>query len=318
LLNQVVFGSLGNNKIECFNSKNKSLIKSGTSFHTGQTFFLKYLSLNKNNKNIIINSGNLVASASSDHTVNVWDASTWTSMRIYKNHTNVVNGLDQVDADTMVSGGDDQTIQIWSIGTGETLRTINVGASVYSVRVLFRDGLQQIACGLFGSNINIYNLTTSDLLKSLNGHTNIIYSIEILSENFIASGSADNKVIVWDLTTYSVKYTLKGHMNTVMCVKKISSNLIASTGYESNIIIWDLLTGQYVHNLTGHTNVLWYSALDLFDEQTLISGSTDNTIRLWNISNGQLIQIINTDIPVSSVAMLKITSEIYIFSSIYV
>jgi WD40 repeat protein len=127
----------------------------------------------------------------------------------------------------------------------------------------------------------------------------------MLSEQFMASGGQDRRVIIWDLFTYSIKYNLTGHTNWVTCIKRLSSNLLASGDENGKIIVWNWLTGERMFNLTGHTNSIYYNSLDLYDEQTLISGSYDRTVKYWNITNGALIRSINSDIPIFALAMLK-------------
>jgi WD40 repeat protein len=244
-----------------------------------------------------------VASASNDRTVNIWNTLTWTSIQRYTNHTNVVFSLDQIDNDTIVSGSQDNTIQIWRISTGETLKTIYVGVDVIVVRV-FSIYYKQIVCGKY-ANLQIYNYETGDFIRSLSGHSNHVYSIELLSEQFMASGAADQKVIIWDLSSYRNKYTLTGHTHWVRCIKRFSSNLMASGDFDGLIIVWNWLTGERIFNLTGHTNTLELNSLDLFDDQTLISGSNDRTVKFWNITNGTLIRSINTGIQISALAILK-------------
>ena len=171
-----------------------------------------------------------MASASNDNTANVWNARTWTSIQRYTNHTSWVRSLDQIDNDTMVSGSHDQTIRIWRISTGETLKVINVGASVFVVRV-FSIEYKQIVCGKDSSsnNLQIYNYETGNWVRTLIGHSNTVMTIEMLSEQFMASGGQNRSVIIWDLSSYSIKYTLTGHTYGGMCLKRISSNLIATS-----------------------------------------------------------------------------------------
>jgi WD40 repeat protein len=71
------------------------------------------------------------------------------------------------------------------------------------------------------------------------------------------------------------------------------------------IIVWNWSTGERKFILTGHTLSIFFNSLDLYDEQTLISGSMDGTVKFWNISNGTLIRSINVDLQISALAMLK-------------
>ena len=292
-----MIADLASERIDFYDSINKSLVQTKVNtFHKeGKTKCLKYLS----NK--------FVASCSNDSTISIWDPTTWKLIFNYTNHTDEVNSLDQIDAGKMVSGSNDGTIQIWKISSGETLKKINVNIWINSVRVLLSSSLQLIACGCLDvrNNLRIYNYTSGDLVKILNGHTAYVNAIEVLSNTSMASGGNDNKVIIWDLSTYSIKYTLVRHKYAIHCIKQLSSSLVASGDKEGSIIIWNWLKGDIVNILSGHASTLSFNSLDLFDERTLISGSWDKTIKFWNISSGQLIQSINVNISISSLVMLK-------------
>ncbi len=284
---------VGSGQVEYF--ENTTFKTISPNFHTDAIRHLKYLPY-KNG---------YMASASNDKTVNVWNTLTLTSIQRYTNHTGWVRSLDQIDNDTMVSGSLDNTIRIWKISTGVTLKTINLNAAVFVVRVFSIDS-KQIVCGKEGlSNyLQIYNYETGNLTQTLNGHSSSVLSIEMLSEQFMASGSSDKRVIIWNLSTYSIKYTLTGHPNWVNSIKRLSSNLIASGDNNGTIIVRNWMTGEQIFNLTGHTNSFGFNSFD-YDEQTLISGSFDKTVKFWNITNGTLIQSINVDIRIHALAMLK-------------
>jgi WD40 repeat protein len=288
----VVIGdfSYGSGQIEYF--ENNTFTKISPDLHTDAIRYLKYLPY-KNG---------FVASASYDKTVNILNTLTWTSIQRYTSHTDWVFSLDQIYNDTMVSGSFDNTIRIWKISTGETLKVIPLSLYVYAVRV-FSIEYKQIACGLNSNNLQIYNYETGVLARTFIGHTSTVRSIEMLSELFMASGSNDQRVIIWDLFSYSIRYTLTGHSSSVGCIKSFSSNLMASGDFNGLIIVW--LTGERIFNLTGHTDSLYSNSLDLYDDQTLISGSYDKTAKFWNITNGKLIKSINVDIQISTLAMLK-------------
>jgi WD40 repeat protein len=152
--------------------------------------------------------------------------------------------------------------------------------------------MQQIACGLTipSENVRIYNYETGNLVKTLSGHSMSIKYIEILDENNMASGSSDGSVIIWNLTSYIIKHRLT-NTDKVYCIERISSNLLASGDSSGLIVIWDWIKGTLVYTFIGHTASVFFS-LDLFNQQTLISGSKVKTIKFWNISGGELIQTV--------------------------
>ncbi len=77
---------------------------------------------------------NYVATCSEDGTVKVWNVSSsfnWPLIRTYSQHTDGfgVRALEWLDNDTLAPGGwGDMSIQIWSLKTGQTGKTINVSS----------------------------------------------------------------------------------------------------------------------------------------------------------------------------------------------
>jgi WD40 repeat protein len=292
---QVAIGDFSSSGNILYYDSNKVLISTVAAIHTAKINFLKYLC----NENL-----NYVASSSSDSTIIIWDLATWTLVQKYTGHTNEVYGLNQIDDDTLVSGSSDKMVNIWKISTGATLKTFNAGTTVFSVRVLLLR--EQIVFG-YGSSgqLDIINYSSMTVANSLVEHTDVIFSIEVLSENFIGSGSKDTKVIIWDLNTNAKKYTLTGHTQSVTCLKRLTGNLLASAGDDHLIIIWDWLMGTRQFTLNGHSSQIWIGALDLYDEATLVSVSLDRTIKFWNILNGRMVQSLNANIDINAIVMLK-------------
>ncbi|MBK1988440.1 hypothetical protein A0J48_012975 [Sphaerospermopsis aphanizomenoides BCCUSP55] len=56
-----------------------------------------------------------------------------------------------------------------------------------------------------------------------------------------------------------------------------SKNRVSDT-----IKIWNLATGELKSTLTGHSGLVWFLAISP-DGQTLVSGSWDNTIKIWRL-----------------------------------
>ena len=104
-----------------------------------------------------------------------------------------------------------------------------------------------------------------------------------------------------------------GHKGDVNCVKRLSATRMASAGDDGTIIIWDWLSGTRIHILESHTNILYVGSLDLFDENTLMSGSWDLTIRFWNISTGTLLETLPVMTRVNVLAMLRMESLKFLF-----
>jgi WD40 repeat protein len=232
---------------------------------------------------------NYVATSSEDYKVKIWNVSSsfnWTLITTYSQYSSRVEWLDK---DTLASGPFDNTIKLWSATTGQTKKTIQTNGYVDSLTMLNTN--IHLAAGLQSGDIYIYNINDGDLVSSLKGHTFTVRDLIQISADLLASSSYQT-VRIWNLTTNTCKFILTGHNWQVYGLKQITPSILASGSYE-HIKLWDITSGQLIRTLTGHTsNILW--SVDLLNSQTLVSGSIDQTIKLWNWSTGECLSTIQS------------------------
>jgi WD40 repeat protein len=252
---------------------------------------------------------NYVATCSHDKTVKIWDISScwnanWSLIRTYTNHTNVVLGLEWINEDTIASGSTDDTLKIWSIVSGVTLRIINASADVRSLKLL-SNGFYLACINIYGINdITIYDINNGSVISTLSGHTKFINDLVQINDDLLASSSADKTVRIWNLTTNSTKFILQGHTERVDGLKFISSDVLASGSNDTTIKLWNITNGKLIRNLTGHTGYIKWSLDKLRDSQALVSGSADKTIKIWYTTTGQCLNSFNTDINIQTLTVL--------------
>jgi WD40 repeat protein/SpoVK/Ycf46/Vps4 family AAA+-type ATPase len=203
------------------------------------------------------------------------------------------------DGSILASGSTDQTIKLWDAHTGQFLRScIGNRGAVRSVAFCpncqglgenLPDGL--LASGSFDQTIRLWDVHTGKLLKTLQGHTNMVKSVTFSPDGTrIASGSFDHTIKLWDVATGTLLYTLPGHDGVILTVTwSPDGTLIASCGGDHTNKIWDASTGELLRTLKGHTH--WVISVQFSpDGQTLVSSSNDCTVRLWDTHTGQLLQ----------------------------
>ena len=261
-----------------------------------------------------------VATCSYEGTVIIWNPNTnWTLIRNYTGHSSsYVDGLEWINEQTIASGGADQTIQIWSISTGITNRTINVGDAVSSLKML-SNGFS-LACGTGSGSINIYNIRTGSLISTLTGHTIYVNDLIIINDSTMASSSRDQTVRIWDLITNTQKLILNNHTNEVVGLKLLSFDILGSASLDSTIKVWNTTSGELIRTLANHTGWIQWSLDLLSDGQTLVSGGyNDQTIKLWNWKTGEYLNTINTGLGIRSLATIKskIVSTLSLFFFIH-
>ena len=208
-------------------------------------------------------SGQLLASASLDHTVKIWNWQTGECVRTLEGHDQGVwAAAFTPDGQQLVSGGIDQTVRLWDVQTGACLKVFSGHQSSVWSAIISPDG-QYIASGSQTGVIKIWHLRSGRCEKSLVGHTG------------------------W---TWALAYSNN------------SKRLYSGSYQDSTMRLWDTQQGHCVKVFSGYTNEVWSLAF-LSNGQQLVSGSHDKRIRLWNVSTGENLQSLEHSTPVMGLSV---------------
>tara|TARA_B110000003_G_scaffold227573_1_gene228893 strand:+ start:2582 stop:8218 length:5637 start_codon:yes stop_codon:yes gene_type:complete len=150
--------------------------------------------------------------------------------------------------------------------------------------------------------------------KSFEGHTEAVRSIATHPETgALVSASDDGNLMTWDTNTGVHTGRLTGHSGPVLtCCYAGRCDRILSGGKDRVISVWDTAdnrTGLQVFGLKGHSGRI--TGLDCFRGTHSISGSSDRSIRSWDLTVGRAVQIINGhDGGVNSLSLIPVSSLI--------
>ena len=193
--------------------------------------------------------GTLLASASADQTVRLWDVASRRLHAVLKGHTRSVGVVAfSPDGATLASGsqmgGGFATVRLWDVATGRQ-------------RAMWRH-----------SDVNA-------VAFSPDGAT-------------LASGS-DDTVRLWDVASGRKRAVLKGHTGNVFAIAfSPDGATLASGSFDHTVRLWSVLSWRERAVLEGHTGGVCTIAFSP-DGATLASGSsgwkgTDFTVRLWGMA----------------------------------
>ena len=125
-------------------------------------------------------------------------------------------------------------------------------------------------------------------IKSIDDHTNYIRDMIVnIKENKVITCSDDKLIKIFDINNdYKCIQNLKGHNETINKIMYMQApNILLSASEDKLIKIWELKNPQTYefkceHSLKGHNGGI--ILLDLINDGSFVSASTDNTIRIWD------------------------------------
>lgn len=224
------------------------------------------------------------------------------------------------DGRQIATGSSDKTIQILDAANGRLLQTLKGhGDGVLSVR--FSPDGRQLVSGSYDNTARIWDVATGAEIQALRGHSWWVWAAEFSPDgNRIVTAGQDGKAIVWAKergarseereVSQSARYQqiteFTGHNGAVYSARfSPNGKLVATGGYDKLVMLWDpeivkpvdivkRLDGQpdakpnYLR-LAGHSGPVRSVAFSP-NGQLVLSGSEDNSIRVWDVAAGEMVK----------------------------
>ncbi|KAK1241360.1 hypothetical protein MKX08_001334 [Trichoderma sp. CBMAI-0020] len=232
--------------------------------------------------------GQRLASASSDHTVRVWDASSGDCLQTLEGHRRSVSSVAfSPDGQRLASASGDRTVRVWDVSSGDCLQTLKGHSGSVSSVAFSPDG-QRLASASSDQTVRVWDASSGDCLQTLEGHSHWVSSVAFSPDGQrLASASSDNTVRVWDASSGDYLQTLEGHSRSVSSVAfSPDGQRLASASSDQTVRVWDASSGDCLQTLEGHSGSVAFSP----DGQRLASASSDYTVRVWDASSGDYLQ----------------------------
>ncbi|CAH3183156.1 unnamed protein product [Porites evermanni] len=200
------------------------------------------------------------------------------------------------DGSCFMSGAQ-ESIKIWNRSSQQSIRTLTTG---YALSSLFVPGDRHVVVGTKAGKLEIYDISSGQLLESVDAHDGPLWSLSLASDKRgFVSGSGDSTVKFWEFELVSdaehsqvSKRLSVSHVQTlklkeeVLCVKySPNQRLLAVSLLDCTVKIFFADTLKFFLSLYGHK--LPVMTLDISsDSNLIITGSADKNIKIWGLDYG--------------------------------
>jgi glucose repression regulatory protein TUP1 len=213
-------------------------------------------------------------------------------------HTNHIRPIAWTsDGRSLVTGGEDGRVRIFSLAERVLCNTIDVGSGeVFQVCVANRGDFFAAVSG--PGFLSLYRLSNLTLIERLARETDSTTTLVAISsdDRLIAVGDGDYHVALWDTQVRRLASLHCCHASGVYAVKFVPRQQRLVTGsLDSTVKIWDIywdsLKGPTLELraiLEGHSSYVLSLAIDPQGE-LLVSGSNDLTARVSSVSRSVML-----------------------------
>ena len=184
------------------------------------------------------------------------------------------------------------SVHLYETDTGQEIVTMNDVGQVNQVSWVEND--KRIAIGKKDGRIEIWSIENSQLLYTLQGHTNKVLSVAWNRDGSqLASGSEDGTVRIWDVASEKeLQVSTEPHSGVSVVVWSPDSSYVASgSSLNGEIIIWHLTNNQTFTTFKADTSGSVSQFAWSLDNQLIAATTNDNKIQMWNTKNDNEIEI---------------------------
>jgi WD40 repeat protein len=222
------------------------------------------------------------ASASRDRTIVIWDLRSGSASKVLKGHDKDVLSLVYFDG-RLYSTGDDMTLRIWDVDSGELIRSLGPFESETDTCTI--DIVRHRAVlGCDDGCLRVFDLDSGDLLHRIDAHASGVKKVAASPKNGdLLSASYDQKIIVWDGSNFIKKFEVERLTSTWERSLNWSprGDLLLGGTFDGTVLAWDAQTGKLLKEM-GERNEpgnACFNEIAVSDSGRVLAVSDDGIIR---------------------------------------
>lgn len=265
--------------------------------------------------------GTKVVIISENETAEVWDVATGDAITAFHDHAkDVLSATFSNNGVKVVTTSKDRTARVWDAATGNPIAVLE-GHRGDVIHAAFDSEGRRVVTASKDKTARVWDAMTGSPLAVLEGHgvafTSVAFSPDgskVLTTSKENTLSKENTMRIWDAGT-GREIGQIGHYshNVDLAVfSKDGKRIAAASG--KKVRIWDIANehGDPLSTLEGHTYEVTSLAFSADGTRILTAAggrfSGDKTVRLWDVTSGAEIAVLNGDYAVLTSDEAKVTT----------
>ncbi len=238
--------------------------------------------------------GGLGASASRDRRILLWDLETGAIVDVLEGHEKDVLSL-AAHGDVLLSSGDDTTLRVWDVRTGQQQRIFGPFA-VETDTCAIDPVHDRLVLGCDDGAIRVFSLARGEQTHEIPAHAVGIKKVAVsTATGEIVSGAYDQRVVVWSWSGDALERRLEVTSAPMPWERTLTwshdgKRLLGGT-FDGTVHVWDASDGRLVRRIGADASPAGnacFNDVAVADDGTLALVSDDGHVRAAGIASGRL------------------------------
>lgn len=194
------------------------------------------------------------------------------------------------DGSTLVTGGWDDAIMLWSVETGECLRSFYGNDGWVASLGFSPDGKNIVSAS--SDNIRLWSVENGECVFTFRGHeSEVMCAVFSPDGKCLLSGSLDQTLRLWDLESGECLRVYPGHEDCITSAAfSPDGKYVLSGSRDETVNLWLVSRGEIIRSFKGHGEEVSSVSFDP-DGVSVLSAGHDRTLRLWDVATGKTLAV---------------------------
>ncbi len=233
--------------------------------------------------------GKVLATGNADKTVKLWDVTGQKKKGELPASAFVRTVAFSPKSNTLAIGREDGTVAVWNTDAPEPqAREFRDKHQGYVSSVVFSPDGATIVSGSADGTVKLWDVNTGRPKYTLTAQERTILSVAISPDgNRIAAATQIGAIRLWKKASDQWKEEETPVLRapaTILSLVFVDNDSLITASDDAAIMRWDVRTGEVLRTLKGHSKGIKSVAVSP-DRQTVVSGSADNTAKLWDLNS---------------------------------